>query len=286
MQSTLNDVKTFANDAKSYKESVQKKTSEAKGALDAVDLSEVGKKAESEAKEQAAKAVKEALTGTELTDDEKAEIQSKVKDSISISGTTDTASGKIAEAKNALKDMPDLEIPEFSLGTDTITALVEDMQKQLQALGQYSEALSNLGTQMSGLSGTLEQLKSGVSSLASGSGQLTEGVQALNDGIEQLYQGSVALNDGTGQLITAGNAISKGFDGLSEGTDALSDGMKEFDKEGIQELKKLAGDDLENIITRVRALKKADEQYNNFSGLEKGKIGSVRFIVETDEIKK
>ena len=40
MQSTLNDVKTFANDAKSYKESVQKKTSEAKGALDAVDLSE------------------------------------------------------------------------------------------------------------------------------------------------------------------------------------------------------------------------------------------------------
>lgn len=286
MQSTLNDVKAFANDAKSYKESVQKKTSEAKDALDAVDLSEAEKKAESEAKEQAAKAVKEALAGTNLTDDEKAEIQSKVKDSIAISGTTDAASGKITEAKDALKDMPDLEIPEFSLETDTITALVEDMQKQLQILGQYSEALSNLGTQMSGLSGTLEQLKTGVSSLADGSGQLTAGVQALNDGIEQLYQGSVALNDGTGQLMTAGNAISKGFDGLSEGTDALSDGMKEFDKEGIQELKKLAGDDLENIITRIRALKKADEQYNNFSGLEKGKTGSVRFIVETDEIKK
>ena len=286
MQSTLNDVKTFANDAKSYKESVQKKTSEAKGALDAVDLSEAEKKAESEAKEQASKAVKEALAGTDLTDDQKAEIQSKVKDSISISDTTDTASGKIVEAKDALKDMPDLEIPEFSLGTDTITVLVEDMQKQLQVLGQYSEALSNLGTQMSGLSGTLEQLKTGVSSLADGSGQLTAGVQALNDGIEQLYQGSVALNNGTVQLITAGNAISKGFDGLSEGTDALSDGMKEFDKEGIQELKKLAGDDLENIIIRVRALKKADEQYNNFSGLEKGKTGSVRFIVETDEIKK
>lgn len=286
MQSTLNDVKTFANDAKSYKESVQKKTSEAKGALDAVDLSEAEKKAELEAKEQAAKAVKEALTGTELTDDEKAEIQSKVKDSISISGTTDTVAGKIAEAKDALKDMPALEIPEFSLGTDTITALVEDMQKQLQVLGQYSEALSNLGTQVSGLSGTLEKLRTGVSSLAEGSGQLTAGVRALNDGIEQLYRGSVALNDGTGQLITAGNAIAKGFDGLSEGTDALSDGMKEFDKEGIQELKKLAGDDLENIIIRVRALKKADEQYNNFSGLEKGKTGSVCFIVETDEIKK
>lgn len=74
----------------------------------------------------------------------------------------------------------------------------------------------------------------------------------MNDGIEHFYQGSVALNDGTGQLITAGNAISKGFDGLSEGTDVLSDGMKEFDKEGIQELKNWQ-DDLENIITRVRA---------------------------------
>ena len=103
----------------------------------------------------------------------------KVKDSISISDTTDTASGKIAEAKDALKDMPDLEIPEFSLGTDTITVLVEDMQKQLQVLGQYSEALSNLGTQMSGLFGTLEQLKTGVSSLDDGSGQLTAGVQRL-----------------------------------------------------------------------------------------------------------
>lgn len=286
MQSTLNDVQDFAKEAKSYKESVQQKTSEAKDALDAVDLSEAEKKAESEAKEQAAKAVKEALAGTELTDDQKAEIQSKVRDSISISGTTDTAAGKITDAKDVLKDMPSLEIPDFSVNTEEIMTLVDDMQKQIQVLGQYSEVLSNLGTQMSGLSGTLEQLKSGVSSLASGSGQLTKGVQALNDGIEQLYQGSVALNDGTGQLITAGNAISKGFDGLSEGTDALSDGMKEFDKEGIQELKKLAGDDLENIITRIRALKKADEQYNNFSGLEKGKTGSVRFIVETDEIKK
>ena len=77
-------------------------------------MSEAEKKAESEAKEQAAKAVTEALAGTELTDDQKAEIQSKVKDSISISGTTDMASGKIAEAKDALKDMPDLEIPELS----------------------------------------------------------------------------------------------------------------------------------------------------------------------------
>ena len=53
--------------------------------------------------------MKEALAGTELTDDQKAEIQSKVRDSISISGTTDAASGKIADAKDVLKDMPSLK---------------------------------------------------------------------------------------------------------------------------------------------------------------------------------
>lgn len=63
MQSTLNDVKTFANDAKSYKESVQKKTSEAKGCTGCSGFERGREKAESEAKEQASKAVKEALAG-------------------------------------------------------------------------------------------------------------------------------------------------------------------------------------------------------------------------------
>ena len=69
------------------------------------------------------------------------------------------------------------------------------------------------------------------------------------------------------------------------GNRCLSDGMKEFDKEGIQELKKLAGDDLENIITRVRALKKQMSSTTT-SPVLKRQTGSVRFIVETDEIKK
>ena len=47
--------------------------------------------------------------------------------------------------------------------------------------------------------------------------------------------------------------------------------MKEFDKEGIQELKKLAGDDLENIITRVRALKKQMSSTTTSPVLKKAK---------------
>ena len=39
-------------------------------------------------------------------------------------------------------------------------------------------------------------------------------------------------------------------------------------------------------MNRLRAVKGADDGYDNFAGLAEGKTGSVRFIVETEEIKK
>ena len=46
------------------------------------------------------------------------------------------------------------------------------------------------------------------------------------------------------------------------------------------------GDDLQNVLTQIRALKEADGAYQSFSGLKEGQSGSVRFIIETDEISK
>lgn len=39
------------------------------------------------------------------------------------------------------------------------------------------------------------------------------------------------------------------------------------------------------MINRLRAVKEADDSYDSFAGLAEGKTGSVRFIVETEEIK-
>ena len=46
------------------------------------------------------------------------------------------------------------------------------------------------------------------------------------------------------------------------------------------------GDDLQNVLTQIRALKEADGAYQSFSELKEGQSGSVRFIIETDEISK
>ena len=56
------------------------------------------------------------------------------------------------------------------------------------------------------------------------------------------------------------------------------------DKEAIQKLTDLAGDDLTNLTTKIRGLKKVDAEYQNFGGIYEGQSGSVRFIIETDEI--
>ena len=54
----------------------------------------------------------------------------------------------------------------------------------------------------------------------------------------------------------------------------------------MKNLSKLAGNELTDIVTRAKALKQADENYDNYSGITEGTKGSVRFIVETEEIKK
>lgn len=136
------------------------------------------------------------------------------------------------------------------------------------------------------LAAQLAALQAALRELEAGSGQLAAGIDALNEGIGQLAGGAQALQDGTGQLRAAGDALAQGAGTLAQGARALRDGSAEFDREGIQSLRKLAGEDLAALAGRLRALQQADEAYDNFAGLAEGQTGSVRFIIETDEIKK
>lgn len=65
---------------------------------------------------------------------------------------------------------------------------------------------------------------------------------------------------------------------------AFADGVSEFDKEGIQSLAELTGPEYKEVIRRVKAARDAEHSYNNFSGILDGQKGSVRFVIETEEI--
>ena len=320
MKTSMDQAKTFVSDAKIYRDQVKAKADtvageiksakealekvSAKGELDkdkvSVDIDKVSKAVESAAKE----AVKNAA-GDSLTDDEKNAIANAaanaakdavdIKDvSVSISDDavkatvdgTDAVKEQLDKALDDLNSMPTLDIPDLSLDTSAVDAVLSDMQTQLATLKTYADAITGGADIVQTLQDTLNGLKGSAKALAEGSTQLSAGVTALTDGISQLYSGSVELKKGTGALVSAGPSISKGLSALRDGAKALKDGMKTFDEEGIQELSDLAGDDLTDVIDRVKALKDADVAYDNYSGLAKGSTGEVRFVIETDAIEK
>lgn len=321
MKTSMDQAKTFVSDAKTYRDQVKAKADtvageiksakealdkvEAKGELDkdkiSVDTGKVSEAVKNAAKTAAVKAAE----GKNLSEDEKNAIADAAAEaakdavdkkdvSISVSDDavktsvegTDGVKEQLDKALDNLNSMPTLDIPDLSLDTSAVDAVLSDMQTQLATLKAYADAITGGADMVQTLQDTLNGLKGNAKALAEGSTHLSAGVAALTDGISKLYSGSVELKKGTGALVSAGPSISKGLSALRDGAKALKDSMKTFDEDGIQELSDLAGDDLTDVIDRVKALKDADVAYDNYSGLAKGSTGEVRFVIETDAIEK
>ena len=217
------------------------------------------------------------------------EVKTEVNGAMDQISVSDEAKAQIKKAKEALEAIPTITIPEVSLDTGKLTETLNDMQKQMKILAGYS---TTLGTVSQTAAAALQELQTGLTALQTGtaqlqegSGQLEAGVAAFGEGIQQLYQGSTALHQGSGQLSSAGTALISGLDTMISGMDSLHQGLIKFDEDGIRELSDLTGKDLTNLANRIRALKKADGKYDNYGGIREGETGSVRFIIETDEIK-
>ena len=171
-----------------------------------------------------------------------------------------------------------------ALDAETIQKAADDMKQQFLALTEYTDDMDKLEGSVKSIRQMYSDLKGGIDQLATGSGQLTEGISQFNSGIDALYSGAVLLTQGTSALESYGSPLLEGASALTEGMSALHDGIKTFDEEAIQELTDLAGDDLLNLSSRIRAIKICDTSYQTFSGLAPGRKGSVRFIIETEEI--
>lgn len=286
-QESLVQMQTFMENVSAYAETVQNNVSAARNELASAKPGDVEAAADAMAKEQAGSAVDAALAAIpedKLSAEEKNAIRDAVVNGINISGISSEAENHILAAETQLAAIPDFEAPELSLDVSAIETLVGDMSANLEILKSYSGLLSGIGDTFSEMGSLLETLKSSVSQLESGSRQLTEGITAFNDGVSKLYEGASALNTGASELTTAGETLNDGVETLVQGAGALNDGVTAFDEEGVQSLDDLAGNGLENLLTRIRALKEADSRYNNFGGIREDQTGSVKFIIETAEI--
>lgn len=297
MSTGLARMQQLAQEVGAYKTTVETQLETAKTALDAIDWAALDQavRADSQAKADAAveAAMQKALENYGLSADQIRAAQGEVKTAVNSAldqvSVSEEAKTQIQKAKDALEAIPTITIPEVSFDTEKLTETLTDMEKQMKILAGYG---TTLGTVSQTAAASLQELQTGLTALQNGTVQLQEGssqleagMAAFGEGIRQLYQGSAALHQGSGQLSSTGTALIGGLDTMISGMDSLHQGLVKFDEDGIQELSDLTGTDLTNLANRIRALKKADGRYDNYGGICGGASGSVRFIIETDEIK-
>lgn len=298
LQTQLQTVENFVTEAVTYQTTVQNDVKTVKNTLEAIDWDAIENDAKAQREAQIDSAVEAALNETmqetSLSEEEqeilkeglKSSLETQLKENDKDTELIKEAREKTEEAVQILLSIPALNIPDLSVDTSALPEILTDMQAQMQTLGEAAELLGGLPEQMQTLQEGMKTIQNAAEQLAQGSSQLNIGISAFSDGIGQLYVGGQSLSEGTDQLSSAGSALDSGYQALVDGMKALDEGFTEFDKEAIQKLTDFAGDDLTNLTTKIRGLKKVDAEYQNFGGIYEGQSGSVRFIIETEEIKK
>ena len=162
----------------------------------------------------------------------------------------------------------------------------EQQQAVLGAVGvAMGKALQNdTPAMVQGVAGTVSGVLMGQ--LGSGSAELARGADTYVKAVGQVSQGADALAEGSAKLDDASDAMYEGLAELHDGAAELHDGVQEFSGKNTDDLSDDLGGGLRNVVRRLKAVQQAGKNYQTFSGLHNGDTGSVKFIVETAEIKK
>ena len=241
-------------------------------------------------------ALKTSITSTALTPQEETVVKTALMNAGKSSDATEAFIDAYKSIPNNLDDIkqllssatitpPALDHQEVENAIDALTPSIQKLSEDLGVLQRYIALIQTGIVQIEGLPEMVTGLKTGVAALSEGSKQLKTGMNAYTDGVSKLYDGASQLSDGAGQLPEAGGKLSEGYTSILDGVWSLTDGVKKFDQEGIKELTKLGGSNLQDIVRRAKALHRIEETYFNYSGIPEGVKGSVRFMIETEEIK-
>ena len=108
------------------------------------------------------------------------------------------------------------------------------------------------------------QVVSQMNTLGKSLGELTDGLSTLDNGVEKLSAGTNELDSGIVEL---------------------AEGITKFNTEGIDKICNYINGDLKDITTRIDKLEELANNYNNFTMLNNGDKGNVKFIMISDGIK-
>lgn len=186
-----------------------------------------------------------------------------------------------------------------NLGTyaTSIGSSLKETQTDLQIVSGCLTQIQNLLTKTKT---STAQLETALKQIAAGTGQLKTSSKTLASSIKKLDKGAKTLNNGTKTAASGAKKLSKGAKTLDNGMGqmttgiatlkngavTLNKGMLTFRKDGIEKLVNTINDDAKEILDRADAVMDEGENYQTFTKKAKGTNGSVKFIIETEELEK
>ena len=216
------------------------------------------------------------------------------------SSLTDEQKAQLTTIAGSLKtDAENLGGQAKNLGTyaGSIGTSLQETQTDLQIVSGCLTQIQNLLTKTKT---STAQLESALKQIAEGTGQLKTSSKTLASSIKKLDEGAKTLNSGTKTAANGAKKLSKGAKTLDNGMGqmttgiatlkngavTLNKGMLTFRKDGIEKLVNTINDDAKEILDRADAVMDEGENYQTFTKKASGTKGSVKFIIETEELEK
>ena len=188
----------------------------------------------------------------------------------------------------ALEKLTDEQKAQIRQGTIDLLMASDDVLAQMGAAADSVQQLAELKAQLDMYNQFYLGLRSytaGVASAADGAGSLVSGCKELQSGADSLSYGAKQIADGCEELRSNIPALLDGITQLRDGSAALSEGLNEFNQEAIQKLSDVANEDLDGFLERLRAVRKAGEDYEN-AAQEEGTLAGAKLIYRMDAINK
>ena len=193
---------------------------------------------------------------------------------------------------------------ELKAGADAVAASVTTVMDSLKTLASKSSSLTDASKKLSGsmpelvknvkalrdggvtLTKNDKKLISGAKTLMKTSKTMNKSVKKLGSGIRTLRKGGQSLDKAAVKLVRGVTKLDNASGKLSDGAGELDDGMSKFNRKGIKKINNLYEDDVQNALDRLDAIIKAGKEYKSFSGLQSSMDGEVKFVIETEPVKK
>lgn len=185
--------------------------------------------------------------------------------------------------KSLVNSIPTLTggIKQLKDGSSQLNAGAAKLTSNNDTLNAGATALNAGASQLS--AGT-QSLMNSVPTLTSGIKQLVDGSNTLVANNAQLNSGASQLADGTNQIVSGVDQLTTGSKTLSEGAHTLADGMVQFNEEGINKILDAYNGDLKPFTNKLQAVIDAGEEYQTYSAIADGQMGSVKFIYKLASI--